>query len=470
MTEQTVQLIITLKVKENDQSFERPIDISNLEKDISSFSQEVGSQILSMMLTMLDDMLRDIVPHDWKNVGTEKRSVLFECGYIHFKRRVYQDAEGVRHKPLDELLELEPWQRSSRSLEEMSSALAATNTYRKASTLLSWLVKAAISPSTIGRYLRRTGQRIQEQEGMALEGEEQGQIETEVLYAEADGVYINLQGEEKKRAEVKVGIIYTGKESIGKGRNRCINKVCITQLGGSNEEWQLKIRDTIYHGYAFDKIRLLVAGGDGAMWVRNSFEYVGLPKVDLLDRFHIIREISQTWGKDMDISSLLHDLFTQGWHVVRGRLLSNTAKSKGENKKKKLKAYKYLFNNRDGLLDLDQRGLPVKHFCTLGAAEGNVDKLVRQRMRGRGFSWSWSGASAMLAVLPHAQALFQHVFEYHPVSVGKNKKQRIKKTEGYGYQPVSGSLSGLFSHTGQEKWVKYIKAYLNSNLSLIEFF
>lgn len=80
---------------------------------------------------------------------------------------------------------------------------------------------------------------------MALEGEEQGQIETEVLYAEADGVYINLQGEEKKRAEVKVGIIYTGKEAIGKGRNRCTNKICITQLGGSNEEWQLKMRDTI---------------------------------------------------------------------------------------------------------------------------------------------------------------------------------------------------------------------------------
>jgi len=233
MTEQTVQIILTLKVKENDLSFERPIDISNLEKDISSFSQEIGSQILSMMLKLLDDMLRDIVPDDWKNVGTEKRSVLFECGYIHFKRRVYQDAEGVRHKPLDELLELEPWQRSSRALEEMSSALAATNSYRKASTLLSWLVKAAISPSTTGRYLRKTGQRIQEQEGMALEGEEQGKVETEVLYAEADGVYINLQGEEKKRAEVKVGIIYTGKEAIGKGRNRCINKICITQLGGS---------------------------------------------------------------------------------------------------------------------------------------------------------------------------------------------------------------------------------------------
>ncbi len=86
----------------------------------------------------------------------------------------------------------------------------------------------------------------------------------------------------------------------------------------------------------------------------------------------------------MDIGSLLYELFTKGWHVVRRRLLANIARSKGgESKKKKLRTYKYLFNNRDGLLDLDQRGLPVKHFCSLGVAEGgNVDKLVRQRMRG----------------------------------------------------------------------------------------
>jgi len=113
--------------------------------------------------------------------------------------------------------------------------------------------------------------------------------------------------------------------------------------------------------------------------------------------------------------------------VVRGRLLANIAKSKGENKKKKLKTYKYLFNNRDGLLDLDKRGLPVKHFCTLGAAEGNVDKLVCHRMRGRGCSWSWSGARAMLAVLPHVQELSQHVFEYRPVAVGQSKKTADKE-------------------------------------------
>ncbi len=74
MTEQTVQIIITLKVKENDLSFERPIDITNLEKDIGSFSQEIGSQILSMMLKLLDDMLRNIVPNDWKTSAQRKEA------------------------------------------------------------------------------------------------------------------------------------------------------------------------------------------------------------------------------------------------------------------------------------------------------------------------------------------------------------------------------------------------------------
>ena len=43
MTKQTVQIIITLKVRENDLRSERPIDITNLKKDFSSFSQEIDS-------------------------------------------------------------------------------------------------------------------------------------------------------------------------------------------------------------------------------------------------------------------------------------------------------------------------------------------------------------------------------------------------------------------------------------------
>ena len=469
MTEQAVQLIITLKVKENDVSIERPINIMNLEKDICALGQEIGTQVISMMLAVLDDRLRDIVPDNWKNAGTEERGVLFECGNVRFKRRVYQDENGRRHKPLDDLLGLEPYQRSSPALEEMSCALGGTTTYRKASELLSWLVKTAISPSTVGRYLKKIGLKIQEQEQQSAD-EGPGGIHAETLYAESDGVYINLQREKQKRIEVKVGLVYTGKVAIGVNRYRCKNKVTLTQIGGSSEQWQLRWRELIYRYFDYDHLKLLVVGGDGAKWVRNSYNYVGLPIVDLLDRFHVVRAVKQAWGSELDIDKLLEDLFTDGWYAIRPQLIKSTAHSKGTKRKKKLEVYKYLLKHRHALVDLDKRGLAIKNFCTLGAAEGNVDKLVRQRMRGRGCCWSIAGATAMLAILPHINALSEHVFEYHSTTKKEPCRNNIKETQGTGYRPVSGSLSFLKQRKNSEMWVELLKANLNSNLLLNEFF
>ena len=132
--------------------------------------------------------------------------------------------------------------------------------------------------------------------------------------------------------------------------------------------------------------------------------------------------------------------------------------------------YKYLLKHRHALVDLDKRGLAIKNFCTLGAAEGNVDKLVRQRMRGRGCCWSIAGATAMLAVLPHINALSEHVFEYHSTTKKEPCKNNIKETQGTGYRPVSGSLSFLKQRKNSEMWVELLKANLNSNLLLNEFF
>ena len=60
--------------------------------------------------------------------------------------------------------------------------------------------------------------------------------------------------------------------------------------------------------------------------------------------------------------------------------------------------------------------------------EGNVDKLVRQRMRGRGMSWPRQGAIAMLALLRHKQELHQHVFPFSHIP--KPKKFRHCASKG----------------------------------------
>jgi RNase P protein component len=70
------------------------------------------------------------------------------------------------------------------------------------------------------------------------EGLESGKQVAEVLYGESDGVWICLQGEERKKTEVRVGILYTGKKVIATGRNRLENKVVVTKIVKNSQEWQ----------------------------------------------------------------------------------------------------------------------------------------------------------------------------------------------------------------------------------------
>ena len=67
---------------------------------------------------------------------------------------------------------------------------------------------------------------------------------------------------------------------------------------------------------------------------------------------------------------------------------------------------RYLLRNVEELVDCRIRlGLKEEEHPGLGAIEGNVDKLVVQRMKGRGRSWRLAGAKAMLALCRHRTAL-----------------------------------------------------------------
>jgi len=330
-----------------------------------------------------------------------------EVGYISFRRRVYRDENGKRRKPLDEALKLRPYQRNSPKVEKYAYNMAIDSSYRQVAQWLSAIVKTSISASSVGRIVHTTGSQVEVQDSVFL-SPEAGQILAHVLYAEADGVWIHLQDKHKpgrKRAEVKVGIMYTE------------NKAVLTQLGGTSEDWCLKWRELADSTCNLAATQLLVVGGYGAAWVRQSFDYVGGKQTSLLDRFHLVRAVHQAFAKVIDAKALLEKLTQEGFEAVEAEL-----KAEIKGKPDRLKVYQYLKNNADSLVALKYRYPADLPFCTLGAIEGNVDKLVRQRMRGRGMSWSRQGAIAMLALLRHKQELQQHVFPFSQIP--KPKKYR----------------------------------------------
>ena len=341
MTVETVEIIIPrIEAAQSKQ-----IHLSNLEAELIQITTCSAQEEIVSMLEALDDALRRCVPRSWKNVGREQRNLVMKVGYVSFRRRVYRDENGKRRKPLDEALKLRPYQRNSPKVEEYAYNMAIDSSYRQVAQWLSAIVKTSINPSSVGRIVHSTGSKVEVQDSVFL-SPEAGQILAHVLYAEADGVWIHLQDKHKpgrKRAEVKVGIMYTE------------NKAVLTQLGGTSED---ELADSTYNLAA---TQLLVVGGDGAAWVRQSFDYVGGKQTALLDRFHLVRAVHQAFAKVMDTKALLEKLTQEGFEAVEAGL-----KAEIKGKPERLKVYQYLKNNADSLVALKYRYPADLPFCTLG--------------------------------------------------------------------------------------------------------
>ena len=467
MTDKAVPISITIKAGNKAEVIQKNLPIQEMEQTISSLGQEVSGMIMMVILSELDEEIRSRVPGNWRNVGREARQVVFSHGHIHYARRIYLDEQGQRRKPLDELLGIEAYQRSSQKVQKMGSMLAAQTSYRMAANSLSYLVKTAISPSSIQRMVWATGRRITQQEAV-FRSERAGKVAAEVLYAESDGVWIHLQREKLKRLEARVAVMYTGKKRVGNGRFGLENKVVMTQIGGNSLDWQVKLRELADHSYDLEHTQLMVVGGDGNSWVRHSFDLFNLPQEHVLDRYHVKRALRQSFGHVPQLSRLV---FSAGFEMVAPELMACIRLAKGKQKERMRLTFAYLENNQEALLDLDQRGLKSRHFYSLGSIEGNVDKLAVHRMKGRGCCWRIAGAEAMLAILRHKDQLLQHTFVYHPVVQPARLINRVKTSpQQRAYLPPGAGMPVFHGCDQHKPWVRKLKSKMDCGPSLTRFF
>jgi hypothetical protein len=438
MTESTVSLIITVRAGEASETIEKAISIMDIESDLDQAFLLGQQEVTAMLLDLLEAQLHAYISRhtDWKNLGTDRRSVLLESGSITYRRHIYQDKEGKRRKPFDDLLHLQPYQRNSKKVEAMAASLAASSSFRDAAELFSYVLKEPVSASTIHRMTARVGGKLQAIEAVEdARNLEPGKIVAPVIMAEADGTFIKLQREKAKQAEVKVGMFYTGKQAIAPHRNRLINKVISCQLGMTNEEWQQHLCALAYRHYDMSKVQFLQIGGDGAKWVRKSFDHLGIAEQHLLDRFHVIRSLNTAFGSALMGSDIQAKLFSQGFSAIEADLLRIIADQKGEKKELQKRSFDYLKINQDALIDLDKRGLGDRDFCTMGAMEGNVDKLVAQRMKGKGRSWRIEGARCMLAVLRYKSLIKTEAFAMTPMPKPEPKSRwKYQRYRVYDYR------------------------------------
>ncbi|MDI9566292.1 MAG: ISLre2 family transposase [Brevefilum fermentans] len=466
MTATSVKLIITAEVAG------KRFDLGKVEFSIGEKMDEaiyqgmqgMGKALYGAILQGVDDEIRETTPEGWKNVGREKRTIMTCVGSVTYSRRVYKDTSGKRRKPVDEVLGIERYGRYSQGVEQKGSYLASELPYREAAVILSWLIRNYVSHSSIGRIIRTVGASLQAEEQDKLERVfeegarlEPGRIPAQVLYGESDGVFIPLQREAKKKVEVRVGVMYTGKKVIGVGRKALENKVVVTKIVKNSQEWQETILKTAYEHYDLSNTTQLVVGGDGNSWVKQSFDLLGLPTVFVLDRYHLYRNARRAFGHTHKTETWIKKICEGDLETVLSEMMAVVAKSPPRKADAMKSHIKYLINNKDGLLHPDCRSHVQPGLGNLGGIEGNVDKLVVRRLKGRGRSWRLDGVKAMLAVCRHKEELRQGAFMPFMKSSESipQKKVHLKKID-YGEWLQADVPALHLCHSGRP-WVKVLQ-------------
>ena len=407
MTEKTVKVSIAINLNDVQAGeWKKEISVEQIDMEIKQLMMEAGSGVLGQALETVDEGIRREISTKWENVGREERTLITIMGKVKYKRRVYVDEKGKRHKPLDEKLGLPKYQRETNAVCMLGAYLASQNSYRDAAEELSYLVEEPITHSKIQRVVWGVGNSLADHERATLEQwdeEAEELIEERELYGESDGVMIRLQREAKRKTEVRVGIMYTGKKVIGKGRRRLENKVWLTRIGVDGKEWREALQHLAYRTYGMEQVKQMIVGGDGASWVKHSFDWLWVKRQTfVLDRFHLYRAGKRALQGDG--IRMINQICEHGIESVEAELAAIIHTARGKRKERLKKFWNYLQSNRDGLQDLEYRKGEWQSK-SLGAIEGNVDKLVARRMKGHGRSWRIPGARAMLALCSHRQAL-----------------------------------------------------------------
>ena len=268
----------------------------------------------------------------YRHKGLRETSVNTVMGDVRYKRAMYEiSEEGVRKTVylLDEVLNISAEGKVSSNLaQKVIETVPVTDSYRKSEKVIEETTNTTLSHEKIRNIVVKIGEKItnKEKEERKLFDKKQliaGLKEVTALFEEADGLWINLQGKDRKerleknkkkaekenkefnpkmkiKTELKLHVMYEGWKKDD-ARHSLVNKQYIAGIMKPKEI--AKLRDArVYTQYDESKIKLRVTNGDGAKWTKGITVKGGIYQKD---QFHIMQEIVR------DVPKEYRNIFTE---------------------------------------------------------------------------------------------------------------------------------------------------------------
>ena len=461
---------------------ETVVNFNSLEKEIFRRCCKLGCEVLRAIIEACDEELsksRD--KKEYRHKGKRKTTIKSVMGEVEYSRVGYEtrdsDGKNIFVYLLDEAMGIEGSGLMSDLLCELIAQAACEGPYRSAARSVSASTGQQISHTAAWSVVQSLGKRVEVQEKQAAEAasknEGTGTLETAVLFEEQDGIWLKLQGKDRKAhgdsKEMKVAIAYDGAEKKGKKRYRLTNKVACANFE-SVERFQKRKEGIIAQTYNVDEIEMRLLNGDGASWIKGAItdETVHFQ----LDPYHRNKAI-RTYVKDPEMQEGITELLYEkriDELLIYIEALSNSVVDIDE-QDNLLKLYTYFSNNKEGLVPCHKRGLDIpkppegKEYRQMGAMESNIFTIAGNRMKGGRCLWSIKGGNnlARLLCLKHTGKLSQTLQNLSSVALPEKYAEevitvlsaaKVAKSEGTGYNGFKEA--GLPPATNDYKWLRSV--------------
>ena len=240
-------------------------------------------------------------------------------------------------------------------------------------------------------------------------GQSEGRKAVGIDFEEMDGVWLRMQDSGHKKAskqEMKIFTMYEGWDADSPKRSRLVNKKMLAGMEKSDLFHQ-KREALIEKVYDAEEIRQRILNGDGGSWIKETYDPDAIFQ---LDRFHIYKEIKKKIREESarkQIRELLEekkaDKALEYIRIYADSIESDDEKDKGSDKAREL--YQYLWNNLEGLLPYQERGIELPEagegivYKNMGVQENQNCTAITMRMKHRRMRWSVNGANNMAKAL-----------------------------------------------------------------------
>lgn len=464
-----------MSILENNAKF------NNLEREIFKKCCQKGCELLSRMLEEWDVQL--MLERDrtgYRHKGKRKTVIKTIMGEVSYERAVYErkNEDGLKSFVylLDEALGLDRTGFISGMLAERIAVASCDMSYRNAAKSVGEMTGQTVSHTGAWNVVQAIGERIDDKEqqeaDLASQNCGSGKREAKLLFEEQDGIWLKMQGKDRKKLgvsyEMKLAIAYDGAKKTGKNRFELTNKIACANFEGIDSFCRRK-EGVIAANYNVDEVEMRVLNGDGANWIKRSItdETVHYQ----LDTFHRNKAILQyVSNKEMrkNIFKLLYSKQIDDL-LIYIEALSNSVEDEKE-KENLLTLLTYFTNNKTGLISYQCRNLNLPEpkngliYRGCGAMESNVFTLIGNRMKGRRACWSTRGGNnlARLLCLKTTKKLSEALHSLSNICLSEKYSEeivsylsaaKVKKSVGKGYNGFAKSTI-----PSSVKWMKELFA------------